>query len=54
MLVKANSKHCVGGCLVESDYSEYIRWYYYGQHAVDDNKNNCEGFLSFEETFTLD
>ncbi len=39
---------------MEIDYSEYMHWYYYGRHSVDDNNNNRQGRLSFEETFRPD
>mmetsp|Transcript_21172 Transcript_21172/g.44313 ORF Transcript_21172/g.44313 Transcript_21172/m.44313 type:complete len:323 (-) Transcript_21172:81-1049(-) len=51
-LPKAKRKRRVGGRLVEINYSEYMHWYYFGRHAVDDNNNNLQGRLSFEETFT--
>ncbi len=51
---KAKRERRVGGRLVEIDYSEYMNWYYFGRHAVDDNNNNRQGQLSFEETFTPD
>ncbi len=48
----AKRKRRVGGQLVEINYSEYMNWYYFGRHSVDDNNNNRQGRLSFEETFT--
>ncbi len=51
-LPKAKRKWHVGGNLVEIDYSEYMHYNYFGCHAIDDNNNNCQGQLSFEETFT--
>ncbi len=53
-LPKAKCKRRVGGNLIEIDYSEYMHYYYFGRHAVDNNNNNRQGRLSFEETFTPD
>ena len=44
-------KRCVSGSLVEVTYGEYMHWYYYGRHAVDDNNNNRQGHLPFEEAY---
>ncbi len=44
-LPKDKRKRRVGGELIEIDYSEYIYWYYYGRHSVDDNNNNRQGRL---------
>lgn len=51
---KDKRKRRVGGELITIDYSEYMYWYYFGRHAVDDNNNNRQGRLSFEEVFTPD
>jgi hypothetical protein len=51
-LPKATRKRRVGGDLIEINYSEYMHYYYFGRHSVDDNNNNRQGRLSFEETFT--
>ncbi len=53
-LPKAKRKRRVGGNLVEIDYCEYMHWYYYDQHSVEDNNNNHQGHLPFEETFRSD
>ncbi len=39
-LPKAKHKHHVGGVLVETNYSEYMYWYYFWNHPVDNNNNN--------------
>ncbi len=52
-LPKAKRKCCIGGELVEIDYAEYMHWYYFSCHYVDDSNNNCQGWLLFEEAFTL-
>ena len=44
-------KRRVGNSLIEISYGEYMHWYYYGRHAVDDNNNNRQGSLPFEETY---
>ncbi len=52
MLPMTKHKHQVGGRLVEINHSEYMHWYYFGRHVVDDNNKNHKERLSFEETFT--
>ncbi len=52
-LPKAKRKRQVGGNLVEIDYSEYMYWYYYGQHSVNDNNSNHQGRLSFKRVLIL-
>ncbi len=49
---KAKRKQHVGGNLIKIDCSEYMHYYYFGCHAVDNNNIDCQGQLSFEETFT--
>lgn len=44
-------KRRLGNDLIEIQYPEYIHFYYFARHAVDDNNNNRQGSLSFEETF---
>ncbi len=37
---------------MEIDYSEFMLWYYFCCHSVDDKNYNCQGQGSFEEAFT--
>ena len=46
-------KRRVGGELIQFQYAEMMNWYYFGRHAIDDNNNNCQGYLSFEEVFQM-
>ncbi len=52
-LPKAKHKCRDEGRLIKIDYLEYMHYYYFGRHAVDDNNNNCQEWFLFEETFTL-
>ena len=45
-------KRRVGTSLVEITYGEYMHWYYFGRHAVDDNNNIRQGCLPFEESYS--
>ena len=47
----SRKKRRVGNDIVEIQYGEYLFWYYFGRHAVDDNNNNRQGHLSFEEAY---
>ncbi len=54
MLPKAKCKRRVGRNLVEIDYLEYMHYYYFGCHAVNNNNNNCQGRPTLKKTFTPD
>ena len=41
----------MGNDLVDIKYGEYLHWYYYDRHAVDNNNNNRQGSLPLEEAY---
>ncbi len=51
---KVNDNPPKGVELVEINYSEYMHWYIFGHHSVENNNKNNQGCLSFEGAFTPD
>ena len=41
----------VGGQLVESLFTQFQHYYYFGRHGVDDNNRERQGLLSFEGVY---
>ena len=49
-IVAKKKRRRVAGRLVDLEYGEYQKWYFFGRHAVDDHNNLRQGVFSIEDS----